>query len=51
VAGLGLEGVTYRPLSGAPDAELLAITRAGVRSPLAEAFVADARAQAHVHGS
>ncbi len=43
VAGLGLEGVTYRPLSGAPDTELLAVTRAGDDSPLVAAFIAEAR--------
>jgi len=46
VAHLALDGVTYRPLSGAPDTELVALTRAGEASPLAEAFVADARAVA-----
>ncbi len=43
VAGLGLEGVTYRPLTGAPDTELLAVTRAGDESPLVAAFLAEAR--------
>ena len=43
VARLALDGVTYRPLSGAPDTELLAVTRAGDDSPLVQAFVADAR--------
>ena len=43
VAGLGLEGVTYRPLTGAPDTELVAVTRAGDESPLVEAFLAEAR--------
>ena len=43
VARLALDGVTYRPLSGAPDTELLAVTRAEDESPLVEAFVADAR--------
>ena len=46
VAHLALEGVTYRPLTGAPDTELVALTRAGETSPLAEAFVDDARAVA-----
>jgi DNA-binding transcriptional LysR family regulator len=46
VAHLAIDGVTYRPLSGAPDTELVALTRAGDTSPLAEAFVADARAAA-----
>jgi DNA-binding transcriptional LysR family regulator len=40
---LALDGVTYRPLSGAPDAELVAVVRAGDPSPLVQAFVADAR--------
>ena len=43
VAGLGLEGVTYRPLTGAPATELLAVTRAGDDSPLVAAFIAEAR--------
>jgi DNA-binding transcriptional LysR family regulator len=43
---LAIDGVTYRPLSGAPDAELVALTRAGEASPLAEAFVDTARAVA-----
>jgi DNA-binding transcriptional LysR family regulator len=43
VAGLGLEGVTYRPLVGAPATELLAVTRAGDDSPLVGAFVSEAR--------
>src|ERR1700729_1348782 len=46
VAHLALDGVTYRPLAGAPDTELVALTRAGEASPLAEAFVDDARAVA-----
>jgi DNA-binding transcriptional LysR family regulator len=46
VAHLALDGVTYRPLTGAPDTELVALTRAGEASPLAEAFVDDARAVA-----
>ncbi|MGH2916781.1 MAG: LysR substrate-binding domain-containing protein [Solirubrobacteraceae bacterium] len=45
VAHIGLDGVAYRPLSGAPDAELVAVTRAGDGSPLARAFVEQARAQ------
>lgn len=44
VARLGLDGVTYRPLTGAPDTELLAVTRASDDSPLVAAFVAEARA-------
>jgi DNA-binding transcriptional LysR family regulator len=47
VARLGLEGVTYRPLVGAPATELVAVTRADETSPLIEAFVADARAHRH----
>jgi len=47
VARLGLEGVTYRPLVGAPATELVAVTRATETSPLVEAFVADARAHRH----
>jgi DNA-binding transcriptional LysR family regulator len=46
VAHLTLDGVTYRPLAGAPDTELVALTRAGEASPLAAAFVDDARAVA-----
>jgi DNA-binding transcriptional LysR family regulator len=42
VARLALEGVTYRPLSGAPGAELAAVTRAGNDSPLVRAFVESA---------
>ena len=43
VAHLALDGVTYRPLRGAPDTELVAVTRADNQSPLVRAFVADAR--------
>jgi DNA-binding transcriptional LysR family regulator len=43
LAHLALDGVTYRPLSGAPDTELLAVARAGDRSPLVDAFITDAR--------
>ncbi len=46
VAHLALDGVTYRPLNRAPDTELVAVTRAGRESALAQAFVADARAHA-----
>jgi DNA-binding transcriptional LysR family regulator len=46
VAHLALDGVTYRPLSGAPDTELLAVTRASEESPLASAFLAEAQATA-----
>ncbi|MGI8714046.1 MAG: LysR substrate-binding domain-containing protein [Solirubrobacteraceae bacterium] len=44
VSHLALPGVTYRPLTGAPDAELVAVTRAPDASPLARAFVSAARA-------
>ena len=44
VAHLGLDGVAYRPLAGAPDAELIAVTRAHEDAPLVGAFVAAARA-------
>jgi DNA-binding transcriptional LysR family regulator len=43
VARLALDGVTYRPLSGAPDTELVAVVRASEQSPLVRAFVVDAR--------
>ncbi|MFZ0091619.1 MAG: LysR substrate-binding domain-containing protein [Solirubrobacteraceae bacterium] len=46
VAHLALDGVTYRPLSGAPDTELHAVTRADEEARLARAFIADARAHA-----
>jgi DNA-binding transcriptional LysR family regulator len=46
VAHLALDGVTYRPLSGAPDTELVAVTRAGDEGTLVRAFVAEARAAA-----
>jgi hypothetical protein len=42
VQRLALEGVTYRPVSGAPRSELVAITRAGDHAALARAFVAEA---------
>jgi DNA-binding transcriptional LysR family regulator len=38
VARLGLEGVAYRPVAGAPGAELAVVTRAGEPAPLVEAF-------------
>ncbi|MGH2890531.1 MAG: LysR substrate-binding domain-containing protein [Solirubrobacteraceae bacterium] len=41
VEHLGLDGVTYRPLTGAPDTELVAVTRAGEDTPLARAFVSE----------
>jgi DNA-binding transcriptional LysR family regulator len=43
VAGLTLPGVEYRPLIGAPDTELVAVTRAEDESALVSAFVAEAR--------
>jgi len=43
VAHLALDGVVYRPLAGAPDTELVAVTREDGESPLVRAFVADAR--------
>ena len=43
VAHLEIEGVTYRPLTGAPDTELVAVTRAHEDAPLARAFIAGAR--------
>jgi DNA-binding transcriptional LysR family regulator len=43
VAALALPGVEYRPLSGAPDTELVAVTRAEDESALVSAFVAEAR--------
>ncbi len=39
---LALEGVTYRPVAGAPLSELVAVTRAGDDSALVRAFVAQA---------
>jgi DNA-binding transcriptional LysR family regulator len=43
VAALALPHVEYRPLSGAPDTELVAVTRADDESALVHAFVAEAR--------
>jgi DNA-binding transcriptional LysR family regulator len=43
VTRLELEGVSYRPVSGAPDADLVAITRAEEHSPLVSAFMAQAQ--------
>ncbi len=40
---LALDGVTYRPLIGAPASELLAVTRADDDSALVAAFLAEAR--------
>jgi DNA-binding transcriptional LysR family regulator len=44
VSRLALDGVAYRPVSGAPRSELVAITRAGDDSALVRAFVAEATA-------
>ncbi len=44
VGRLALDGVAYRPVSGAPRSELVAITRVGDDSALVRAFVADALA-------
>ncbi len=44
VSRLGLDGVTYRPVSGAPRSELVAVTRADDDSTLVWAFVAEAMA-------
>jgi hypothetical protein len=41
---LTLPGVEYRPLTGAPDTELVAVTRADDESALVNDFVAEARA-------
>jgi len=43
IAHLALDGVAYRALNGAPDAELVAVTRAQDDSPLVRAFVTEAR--------
>jgi DNA-binding transcriptional LysR family regulator len=43
VTRLALEGVTYRPVSGAPHSELVAVTRADDDSPLVRAFMAHAQ--------
>jgi DNA-binding transcriptional LysR family regulator len=42
VTRLAIEGVTYRPVTGAPHAELVAITRMGEGSPLVRAFMEQA---------
>ncbi len=44
VGRLALDGVAYRPVTGAPRSELVAITRAGDDSALVRAFVAEALA-------
>ncbi len=46
VQRLALDGVSYRPVSGAPRSELIAITRAGDDSALVRAFVSEASASA-----
>jgi DNA-binding transcriptional LysR family regulator len=46
VQRLALDGVTYRPVSGAPRSELVAITRAGDHAAVVRAFVAEASASA-----
>jgi DNA-binding transcriptional LysR family regulator len=46
VQQLALHGVTYRPVDDAPDTELAAMARPGERSPLVQAFLAEARAAA-----
>ena len=43
---LALDGVTYRPVAGAPLSELVAITRAGDHAALVTAFVSEASASA-----
>jgi DNA-binding transcriptional LysR family regulator len=44
VSRLALDGVTYRPVTGAPHSELVAITRRGDDSALVRGFVAQAMA-------
>lgn len=44
VSRLGLDGVSYRPVAGAPRSELIAITRADDESPLVQTFIERARA-------
>jgi DNA-binding transcriptional LysR family regulator len=44
VARLGLDGVSYRPVTGAPHSELIAITRADDSSPLVRTFIERAKA-------
>jgi DNA-binding transcriptional LysR family regulator len=43
VARLGLQGVSYRPVTGVPASELAAITRADEESPLVATFIACTR--------
>lgn len=45
VSRLGLDGVTYRPVTGAPHSELVAVTRADDTSPLVRTFVQRAGAE------
>jgi DNA-binding transcriptional LysR family regulator len=49
VTRLGLDGVAYRPITGAPSSELLAITRADHSSPLVETFIAEIKRTLHAH--
>ena len=46
VQRLALDGVTYRPVSGAPRSELVAITRAGDDSALVRRVRVSRRARA-----
>ncbi len=43
VSRLGLDGVSYRPVTGAPHSELIAITRADDNSPLVQTFIERAK--------
>jgi len=47
VGRLALDGVAYRPVTGAPRSELVAITRRGDDSALVRAFVAEATGATH----
>ncbi len=51
VQRLGLDGVTYRAVAGAPRSELVAITRTGEVSALVRAFVSEASASASAAAS
>jgi DNA-binding transcriptional LysR family regulator len=44
VARLALDGVTYRPVSGMPRSELVAVTREEDVSPLVPAFIEQIKA-------
>lgn len=44
VQRLALDGVIYRPVIGAPSADLAAVSRAGDESPLVRAFIAHVQA-------